>query len=196
MIAGEEARAYLLNPLLRLLTSLGVDADAITLVAAAIGLAAAPLLLLDNQTAALVCLLVHVLMDGIDGPLARYQGVASPRGSFTDTFADQLVLTAVCVAWIIDAPNPANIAIGGCFIFSYAMVVFMAMVRNALDIPYSWLVRPRFFFYVALAVEFYTTWHVTTLLVALCDVLLVIKLGSGFFALRSKIPGATETSEP
>ena len=42
------------------------------------------------------------------------------------------------------ATDYAGIWAGGLYVFFYTMVVIFAMVRSALAIPYSWLVRPRF----------------------------------------------------
>ena len=186
---GQQSRAYCLNPLLRVLDRCGVTPDAVTIASGMCGLAFVPLWLVQQSAAGLTCLLLHVLLDGLDGPLARHQETASPRGSFADTFTDQVVVTLVTVAWLIRSPSSLNIAFGGGYIFLYAMVVGMAMVRNALKVPYSWLVRPRFFVFVAIALEWLSEWPLTLLTLIICDLLLAIKCASGFLALRAKLPG-------
>lgn len=186
---GQQMRASLLKPLLSQLSHFKVTPDAVTFVAGATGLGFIPLWLLDQKIYALVCLCVHVLLDGLDGPLARYQNTASSRGSFTDTFADQLVVTGVTIAWIIADATTGNIAVGTAYVFLYAMVVAMAMVRNALSAPYSWLVRPRFFVYLAVALDFWLASNPTFYVLLICDCLLAIKCASGFLVLRSQLPG-------
>lgn len=186
---GQRLRAICLDPLLGRLVRCGVTPDAVTIASGLCGIAFLPLWLVHQSAVALVCLLLHVLLDGLDGPLARHQGTASPRGSFVDTFTDQVVVTLVSVAWLIRSPSSLNIAFGGSYIFLYAMVVGMAMVRNALNVPYSWLVRPRFFVFVAIFLEWLSDWPCTLATLVCCDVLLIIKCASGFLALRAKIPG-------
>ena len=186
---GQQLRAYCLNPLLEILGRCRVTPDAVTIASGLCGAAFLPLWLVNQPVAALFCLLMHVLLDGLDGPLARHQGTASPRGSFVDTFTDQVVVTLVTVAWIIRSPSSLNIAFGGSYIFLYAMVVGMAMVRNALEVPYSWLVRPRFFVFVAIAIEWLIEWPLALTTLVVCDLLLAIKCASGFLALRAKLPG-------
>lgn len=93
----------------------------------------------------LVLLLVHVLLDGIDGPLARSTGTASKKGSFTDTASDQIVVFAVMLALV--SMNAAGAAAAMVYVFSYTVVVGFAIIRNRLNIPYSWLIRPRFIVY-------------------------------------------------
>lgn len=189
---GQQLRAYCLNPLLGVLIRFEVTPDTLTIASGLCGIAFLPLWLVQQSAAALTCLLLHVLLDGLDGPLARHQGTASPRGSFVDTFTDQIVVTLVTVAWIIRSPGSLNIAFGGGYIFLYAMVVGMAMVRNALEVPYSWLVRPRFFVFVAIAVEWLSEWPLTLTTLIVCDLLLALKCASGFIVLRAKLPGPNE----
>ncbi len=191
---GQRLRAVWLSPLLASLTYVGVTADAITWFAGGLGLGFAPLWLLHYQGLALLLLLIHVLLDGLDGPLARFQNLDSPRGSFTDTFSDQVVLTGVTLAWMIDAPTSSHIAGGTIYVFVYAMVVAMAMARNALAIPYSWLFRPRFLVYVTIAVDFTCGSDLATFAFFLCNGLLAIKMLTGFLALRRELPGPTRNA--
>ena len=186
---GQQLRGRFLNPLLDVLVRWHVTPDTVTLTSGLCGVAFLPLWLVHQSTIALICLLLHVLLDGLDGPLARHRGTASPRGSFVDTFTDQVVVTLVTLAWLIRSPSSLNIGFGGGYIFLYAMVVGMAMVRNALSVPYSWLVRPRFFVFTAIAFEWLSEWRVTLATLVVCDLLLVIKCVSGFVALREKLPG-------
>lgn len=186
---GQQLRARFFNPLIKTLAHWHVTPDAITITSGLFGGAFLPLWLVNHRAAALICLLIHILLDGLDGPLARHQGTASPRGSFVDTFTDQVVVTLVTLAWLIGSPSGLNIGFGGGYIFLYAMVVGMAMVRNALAVPYSWLVRPRFFVFIAIAAEWLVEWPLTSPTLVICDLLLAIKCISGFLALRAKIPG-------
>lgn len=188
---GQRLRAIVLQPLLRLLTMCRVTPDAVTVLAAVCGVMFLPLMLLDRPVAALSSLLLHVALDGLDGPLARWQQRASARGSFSDTFADQLVVTVVTITWMITTGTTWSLFAGSVFIFVYALVVAMAMVRNALSIPYSWLVRPRFFVYAAMALDILLGWNSTLLVLGLCDLLLAWKAWTGFRALRKRIPGPT-----
>ncbi len=186
---GQRLRGTLLRPLLVWLTRLHVSPDAVTLVAALFGLAFVPLWLMGYKLLALLGLTMHVCLDGLDGPLARHQQRASSQGSFTDTFADQIVVTGVTIAWMMDQPAMSHIFVGGAYIFLYALVVAMAMARNALNAPYSWLVRPRFFVFVALAIDYGVQAGVALVVMAICNLLLLLKAISGFQKLRERLPG-------
>ncbi|MEM6569986.1 MAG: CDP-alcohol phosphatidyltransferase family protein [Planctomycetota bacterium] len=184
MVRGQELRAALLGPLLERLARLRVSPDHVTLMSLAFGLAAAPLLFV-SPTAALVALAAHVLLDGVDGPLARHLGVASRRGSFTDTIADQVVVTATTIALM--AAGLVGPISGTLYVFLYAVVVAFAMVRNALDVPYSWLVRPRFAVYAWIPVELFLWPGSLDVLVWICAALLGAKTLSGFVRLRRRL---------
>ena len=191
---GQQLRHVTLLPLLRLLTKLRITADILTAIALVLGFLFLPLWLKGYSTWAFCCLVTHVLLDGLDGPLARFQGAASPRGSFTDTFADQIVLSVVTLSWMITLGDATAIAAGTSYIFLYAGVVALAMVRNALHIPYSWLVRPRFIVYAALFIDTVLASNWTIAVIWVCNAILLIKLMSGFYYLRLALPGPEEQS--
>ncbi len=185
----QDLRAWLFRPLLDRAERLGIHPDHVTALSLACGLAFCPLYLWPGRppwgtAAALVALLAHVVLDGFDGPLARRRGIASRRGSFTDTLADQIVVTATTVT-LMAAPQPAISSwIGALYVFAYAMVVGFAMVRNALGVPYSWLVRPRFWVYSWIAVDQYLWPGKMDYVIGFFAVVLALKLASGFVAIR------------
>ena len=119
------------------------------------------------------------------GPLARHLEVASRKGSFTDTMADQTVVVATTVTLMV--AKTLGVPAGGLYIFLYTVVVALAMVRNALAIPYSWLVRPRFVVYAWFLVE---TWlwpgSIDSIIWAF-NVLLAYKMLTGFRRVRRSI---------
>jgi len=189
MLWTQDLRAWLFRPLLAAAERLGIGPDAVTLASLLCGLAFCPLYLWPGspwwcRPAALAALLAHVILDGFDGPLARHLGVASRRGSFTDTLADQIVVTASTIA-LMTAPQPAVSGwVGALYLFVYAMVVAFAMVRNALGVPYSWLFRPRLWVYGWIAVDLYLLPGRMDLVLLGFSCVLAIKMASGFVAIR------------
>jgi phosphatidylglycerophosphate synthase len=186
----QTVKAILLRPVLNGLSSLNVTPDAVTMIAGGIGLAFIPFWLTNQFEVALVFLLVHVLLDGLDGALARHQNVASTRGSFTDTFVDQMVVTGVTIAWIVMAPTAANIVAGAMFVFLYVLVVALAMARNALSVPFRFLVRPRYFVYASLALDGLMATQGTFYVLLISDLLLASASVTGYWVLRQQLPGA------
>ena len=174
-------RARWLRPLLAFLERFDVTADLVTLAAFISGLAFCPLLAW-SPTAALGALALHVVLDGLDGPLARFRGTAGRRGSFTDTLCDQTVVTASSAALVVAGhlhALPATL-----YVFVYAVVVIFAMVRNAFSIPYRFVVRPRFFVYLWIPVEVYLWPGSLTWVVSLSLLFLTYAMVRGVVRLR------------
>ncbi len=185
MERGQALRARALGPFLRWLGAAGVRPDHLTLVSFGVGLLFCPLWFV-SPVWALAALLAHVLLDGVDGPLARHLGIESARGSFTDSMADQAVVTASTVTLI--AAGAVGPVVGSLYIYVYLLVVAMAMVRNALDIPYSWLVRPRLVVYAWMAIEAYAWRGSLDWVLWLATAALGVKAISGFVQMRRGIP--------
>ena len=185
MLKTQQWRGRLLDPLLRCLARLLVTPDHLTLLSLLAGLSFCPLFVFSMKGAAFCALGLHVLLDGLDGPLARQLGVASRSGSFTDTMADQSVVVASTVTLM--ATHVVAIEPGGSYIFLYTVVVCFAMVRNALTIPYSWVVRPRFVVYAWLLVETYLLPGSIDYALWFFNALLAWKMVTGFRRIRKRI---------
>jgi phosphatidylglycerophosphate synthase len=179
---SQTLRGRLAKPLLVMLVKLRVTPNRLTLLSLLAGLSFCPVFLWSSKLVAFGLLLAHVLLDGLDGPLARFTHTASNRGSFTDTTADQVVVAFSTVTFI--HAGYAGVWPGGLYIFFYGIVVIFAMVRNALAIPYSWLVRPRFLVYAWVPVEVWLWRGSLNVVLWLLAVLLALKMLTGFIRIR------------
>ena len=185
MQRSQALRGRLLQPLLIVLAKTGVTPNSLTLLSLLAGLGFCPLFLWGSKPVALGMLLAHCVLDGLDGPLARFTQRASNRGSFSDTTADQVVVTFSTVTLI--HAGYAGAWPGGLYIFFYCMVVIFAMVRSALAIPYSWLVRPRFIVYAWVPIDVYLWRGSLDWVLWLFAALLAVKMLTGFIRIRRKI---------
>lgn len=177
-------RARGLGWVLPFLTRIGIRADHVTAASLLSGMAFLPLWLLGAEGWALSALGLHVVLDGLDGPLARHAGSASARGSLTDTASDHVVVVASTVALVLTGTLSG--ALGAVYLVAYTLVLAFSMVRNALAIPYAWLVRPRFFVFAAIAAH--ALWSpLLELTVLVASVLLALKVASGFVRLRAHL---------
>lgn len=187
---GQDLRAWFFGPLLKALTKLRINPDHLTLLSFAFGIAFAPLWHFENKWLAITALWIHVALDGLDGPLARFQNSASPRGSFTDSFCDQLVVSVVTIMLMVGTPGISVFA-GAVFLVVYTGVLAIAMVRNSLQIPYTWLLRPRLILYLAIPCELLGVPFAIAGVVWCSNVVLAFKLATGFHKLRSRLDGPT-----
>lgn len=81
----------------------GIRADTVTLTAFAIGLLALPLLALNLYQLALAAILLNRLGDGLDGALARHQGITD-SGGFLDITCDFIFYAAVVLGFALADP--------------------------------------------------------------------------------------------
>lgn len=99
-------------------------AEMVTLASAAsatLGLCAPALGWAPASTTALMiaCVAVSLLLDRIDGPLARRLGVASQRGAQLDTLADTLAFAALPAALLVHATGgPLAVSLALAFVLS------------------------------------------------------------------------------
>ena len=193
---GQRLRGRLLEPFLGRMTRLGITPDHVTLASLISGVLFAPMWMTGHPWWSLVLLWGHVLIDGIDGPLARHQQTASQQGSFTDSFCDQMIVTVVAIT-LMSGPEPMiGIWAGSLFMVLYVGVLAISMVRNALSTPYSWLIRPRFFLFGAIPIELLGVTHLVWTVIWISNALLALKVCSGFFKLRDRLPGPPSKSRP
>lgn len=185
MQRSQELRGQWLSPVLSVLAALRITPNHLTFLSLVAGLAFCAVFLWSSKLVAFGLLLAHVFLDGLDGPLARFTRSSSNRGSFTDTSADQLVV-AFSTVTLIHA-GYAGAWSGGLYLFFYSLVVVFAMVRNALAIPYSWLVRPRFIVYLWMPVEVYLWRGSIDVLLWILTALLGLKSLTGFIQIRRKM---------
>jgi len=93
------------------------SADQVTLLGFLIGLLAFPAIVYQQYYLALLFIAINRLFDGLDGALARIQGITD-SGGFLDITLDFLFYSLVPFAFVI--ANPENNAVAGAFlIFSF-----------------------------------------------------------------------------
>ncbi|WCP68227.1 CDP-alcohol phosphatidyltransferase family protein [Vibrio tubiashii] len=101
----------------KLLDKLGVSANQTTLFGFALGCLAFPALIAEQYTLALVFILLNRICDGLDGALARIQGI-SDAGGFLDISLDFLFYSLIPFGFVL--ANPEQNAVAGAFlIFSF-----------------------------------------------------------------------------
>lgn len=184
MVWWENWRAQKLHKGLVLLDKGGITPNILTFLSLLSGIIAALILPFYTITS-FVLLILHVVLDGLDGPLARFQKIDSAKGSFTDTMSDQIVLVAIILSCMYI--GVAEAIISTIYVFIYTIVIAFSMVRNRLNIPYSWLVRPRFVLYLCLPITFYIWVDAMNGVLWVCSFLLTISLISGFYKIRKKL---------
>ena len=108
----------------------GISANALTLVGAAVGLAAAVAISQQQFAVGLALMLLNRILDGVDGAVARING-PTEFGGYLDTLADFLFYVSVPVAFglVVDANLlPALLLVSA---FTLTAVSFLAFAAIA-----------------------------------------------------------------
>jgi len=138
-------RTTFLKPISASLTKIGVSPDQISyfgiflLILFGIFFKSAPIL-------AFVLLFFYVVMDGIDGSLARFQNTQNKGGSLTDIICDQLGL--VVIAGLLIYYNMASPLLGYIYVTIYLTMIVLSVYQNALNIKLGLLIRSKYYIYI------------------------------------------------
>ncbi|WP_051118451.1 CDP-alcohol phosphatidyltransferase family protein [Vibrio campbellii] len=101
----------------KLIDKCGVTANQTTLFGFALGCFALPVLIAEQYTLALAFILLNRICDGLDGALARIQGITD-AGGFLDISLDFLFYSLIPFGFVL--ANPEQNAVAGAFlIFSF-----------------------------------------------------------------------------
>jgi phosphatidylglycerophosphate synthase len=120
--------------LARLAEQMGISPDQITLAGFLTGMAAVPMLYLQEYTTALVLILINRILDGMDGVLAR-MSTPTIAGGFLDITLDFIFYPAVVFGFALADPG-TNALAATALIFSFigtgsSFLAFAAMAEKA-----------------------------------------------------------------
>jgi archaetidylinositol phosphate synthase len=152
--AGQErfqkVRDGIFGPLVRLLIRCRVTADLISLLSLLQLVPFGYLLLTaeDSQqmiVIASVFVWLHVILDALDGPIARTTGTAGPAGAFTDMCVDHSgMLITMCILTKAELVNPtAAVA----YVSSYTVAVAFTIWLNMIGHPFKLVIRTKYLLY-------------------------------------------------
>jgi len=149
-----DVRTSFFHPLLVLLNRMRVTPDLLSLFSL-LSMAGFVYYVPTNMIAALGFVALHILLDGIDGSLARFQGSASNAGALTDICVDQggLIIAILTLIYysMVDA------FWGAWYLVMYILMITFLVVLNRLSSPVRFAIRSKYFFYIVLLIDVYST---------------------------------------
>lgn len=151
----QKIRQYLLTPLTRALSRLGISADMLSFASVLLGLdffLLAPV----HFEVAFWLLIASLVCDGLDGVEARATRTATARGSFTDVFCDQTVVV-FCVAGLA-WKGLVHPVLAILFVYTYTVQVAFLIIHRLLHVSSKGIVRPSRMVLSA-AIVFYFFFH-------------------------------------
>ena len=127
-------------------------------------------------------MVLAILMDGLDGALARYTGKASAYGALVDQYADHtreiLVVAGLAYAGAL------NGALAALYALAYTGSNVTLYLCNSHDVPIPVAIKPAFVFYPALFVYLWFGPNLLNPAVAVSGGLLALVVMQGMWRLR------------
>jgi phosphatidylglycerophosphate synthase len=129
-------------------------------------------------------LCLHIILDGLDGPLARRKKI-SPYGELIDVIADHagIIITGFAITFF----NYASTTITITYLILYTAVIALSLIRNKLNTPFLLIFRPRLLIYLSFAIDYFFILQLTPYLLVLSSCLfLLLTITSTLVLLRLK----------
>jgi len=180
----EETKAVVFYPLLQLLLFLKISPNMVSFLSATLGLSATVYMWIDLRISVFM-LILSLVLDGVDGSLARMTKKNSTSGSLTDAFADQITISSTTIGFI--ALGFVDIVSGSIYLLSYPIIILFSIIRNALNFPQKYVFRPRILVYLAFALFVYTDINILNITVLVFGVILLTQIFIDFLFLKNKI---------
>ncbi|MCC6158666.1 MAG: CDP-alcohol phosphatidyltransferase family protein [Deltaproteobacteria bacterium] len=129
--------------------------------------------------AAFAALAVHILLDGLDGPLAKIVGKKNTaQGALMDMSND--VTGIVIVVFTVSFFGPVPWFLGTVYAVTYLYLTIFAVAQNLLDLRYAYVVKTKYTVYVLLVVWWLTGVDLVSPVTALATVYMGVSAFFGF----------------
>ena len=172
----QQALLRITQPLVTLLARLGVHPNVLSFAQIGGGfviLALVP----EHPRWAFLLFLAILLLDGIDGALARATGKASPFGALVDQYCDhirEITVVGGMALWGALAVLPAVL-----YGLAYTGLNLTVYLANAHGAPVPWAIKSYLVVYPALFLYLWFGLNVLTFAVVLSEVLMVVVIAMG-----------------
>lgn len=122
---------------------------------------------------------LHILLDGLDGPLAKVLGRKNtPHGALMDMSND--VTGIVIVIFTVSYFGPVPWILGTLYAVTYLYLTIFAVAQNLLDIRYAYVVKTKYTVYGLLVVWWLTGVNMVSPVVAIAGVYMGVSAFFGF----------------
>jgi len=183
-----DRRTQLLRPLAMFFVRRNVRSDTLTLASfLLLPFFFYPLFGLQYYAACWVILILHIIIDGFDGPVARLGRYASDKGALSDIIND--ITGMVIVALTAMQFGFAQPFLGGLYIVTYVYMIIFIIARNVLEMPFKFVFKSKYYMFLCLLLTVHLHHDLLNpfLLILSCYQTLVTTVG--FIHLRRHLPG-------
>jgi phosphatidylglycerophosphate synthase len=180
----KDGRTKWLNSIARFIAKLGITADMVSITGFLMIFGFA-YFIKRNPIAAIAFLVLHVAIDGLDGPVARVSKKQGNKGAFLDIMCDHtgiFVATAGLVYYGL-----VNGVIGLVYIYIYTIMIIFTITRNVMGISPKIVIRTKYYVYILFAVYVIAGWNYLNEAMLLFSAIMLPSVLNDFSAIRKKL---------
>ncbi|HPQ71367.1 MAG TPA: CDP-alcohol phosphatidyltransferase family protein [bacterium] len=183
-----DRRTKLIRPLAMLFVRRNVRSDSLTLFSfLLVPLVFFPLFGLKQYIWCWIVLTLHILLDGLDGPVARLGRYASDKGALSDILND---ITGMVVVMLTAMQfGFAYPMAGGLYIATYLYMIIMIIARNIMEMPFKVVFKSKYWMFVFLLVTVHSGYDLLNPFLLIMSVYQAVIAAVGVFHLRRHLPG-------
>jgi len=177
-------RTKVLNPIAKFLVKLGITADMISIVGFLM-IFGFVYFIKRNPIAAIIFLILHVVIDGFDGPVARVSKKDGNPGAFMDIMCDHtgiVVATAGLIYYGL-----VNGVIGLAYIYIYTIMIVFTIIRNVMNTSPKIVIRTKYYIYILYAVYALAGLNYFNKAMFIFSVIMMFSVSNDFQAIRKKL---------
>ncbi len=181
------------RPILLACQRTGITPNMITFAGLVFGIAAGCALVFGFMWTTLILLIVHIVLDGIDGTLAKFLDNTTLQGSIFDTSSDMISLFFFVIGLLSMGLLDGRLSVW--FIFVYVSIVVFSIVRNIFNRPYKNMLRPRYELYIVFAIYLFFGIDIFNISVAIFNVIMTITFVTGLTTMLACLEDAEAANE-
>ena len=165
------------RPILLICRRFGITPNMVTFAGLLFGIAAGCALAFGFLWTAVVLLIIHVVLDGIDGTLAKFLGKSTFHGSIFDISSDMISVFFFVVGLVY--LDLLNSILALWFIFVYVSIVVFSIARNIFNRPYKNMLRPRYELYLVFLIYVFFGVNIFNISVFIFDIIMTVTFVTG-----------------
>jgi len=139
----------------------------------------------SNPVLAAIFLILHVVIDGVDGVLARSFQKESTQGELVDMICDHtgMFIVVLSLGWreLIDS------TIGLLYVYSYTILMVFIVIRHMLKIPIKLWFRSKFFLYAIYLLWVFTEYNYMNKALLVFSILIIPSTLISFVKIKNKL---------
>jgi len=179
MVKFNKIKIFFLHPIVKFLDKIGATPNMISLFSAIVAMGAFTFsyVFLSPMYFA-VGIWIHMIIDAVDGTLARYQNKTSSNGAIVDSLCDHFGIVLACLfAYLFFIVDGFSILV---FAILYSILIGLIFYLLKNKSSFFFIIRPRLYLYVAITLDVFCLTRITDYIVLISNIIMFVGIIIGF----------------